>query len=294
MAMAGEPTRRLGRGLDALLGGYGAVAQAENADAGQRTVPISLIHPNPRNPRRDFDPDELDGLAESLRAHGLVQPIVVRPAGGGSETYEIIAGERRWRAAQKAGLHEVPVVVLPVSDAKALELAIVENVQRTDLNPVEEAMGYRALMEAFEYSQADLGAAVGKSRAHIANTLRLLKLPEAVLAALEAGALSAGHARALVTAADPERLARRIIERGLSVREAERLAQAAADDAGGTTRPTAREPVKDADTRALERSLSDVLGLRVDLRHRPDGGGEMRIRYRDLDQLEALCRRLRG
>ena len=292
MAAAGEANRRLGRGLDALLGVYGpAVEQARSESGGPRRVPLALIHPNPRNPRREFNADELDNLAASLRTHGLVQPIVVRPVGDG-ERYEIIAGERRWRAAQKAGLHEVPVAILAVSDSKALELAIVENVQRTDLNPVEEALGYKALLEEFDYTQADLGAAVGKSRAHVANTLRLLKLPAPVLEALEAGALSAGHARALITAPDPEGLARTIVKRGLSVREAEKLAQRA--EAGGGASRRRPAPAKDTDTRALEKELSDALGLRLELRHRPDGDGEMRIHYGDLDQLEALCRRLRG
>ncbi|HEX2256351.1 MAG TPA: ParB/RepB/Spo0J family partition protein [Afifellaceae bacterium] len=290
MAATGEANRRLGRGLDALLGVYGPTAEQRRSDGGgPRTIPLALIHPNPRNPRREFNADELDNLAASLRTHGLVQPIVVRPVGEG-ERYEIIAGERRWRAAQKAGLHEVPVTILAVSDSKALELAIVENVQRTDLNPVEEALGYQALMEEFDYTQADLGAAVGKSRAHVANTLRLLKLPPPVLEALERGALSAGHARALITAPDPEGLARKIVARGLSVREAEKLAQRTEDGETGARR---RTETKDADTRALEKELSDALGLRLELRHRPDGGGEMRIHYRDLDQLEALCRKLR-
>jgi ParB family transcriptional regulator, chromosome partitioning protein len=290
--MAAEPTRRLGRGLDALLGTSNP-DEERPADslAGRRMAPLAFIYPNPRNPRRDFDEKELDELALSIRTHGLVQPIVVRPVDDGAG-YEIIAGERRWRAAQKAGLHEVPIFVFQVTDRRALELAVVENVQRSDLNPVEEAMGYQALIDEFLYTQAELGEAVGKSRVHIANTLRLLKLPESVLEALASGKLSAGHGRALVNATDPEGLARTIVKRGLSVREAERLVRrhAAGEDSG----PRSPAPAKSADTRALEKSLSDALGREIDLRHRPDGGGEMRIHYRDLDQLEALCRRLRG
>ena len=188
-------------------------------------MPVALIDRNPRNPRRDFRAEDLDELAASMRQHGIVQPIVVRPVAGGDERYEIIAGERRWRAAQLAGLHEVPVAVLDVSDREALELAIVENVQRADLNPVEEARGYQALIEEFGYTQGDLGATIGKSRVHVTNTLRLLKLPPSLLALLEAGTLSAGHGRALLSARDPERLALAVLDKNLSVRETERLAQ---------------------------------------------------------------------
>jgi ParB family transcriptional regulator, chromosome partitioning protein len=292
MATTGEANRRLGRGLDALLGVYNP-AEEQPADGydGRRMVPLAAIHPNPRNPRRNFDPQELDDLADSIRTHGLVQPIAVRPVGDG-EGYEIIAGERRWRAAQKAGQHKVPVILFEVTDRRALELAVVENVQRTDLNPVEEAMGYQALMEEFAYTQAELGEAIGKSRVHIANTLRLLKLPDSVLEALATGKLSAGHARALIGSPDPEGLARTIVKRRLSVREAERLARRQAEGRDAAPRRPAVE--KDADTRALEKELSDRLGLRLELTHRPDGGGEVRIHYRDLDQLEALIRKLRG
>ncbi len=294
--MNSEPQKRLGRGLDALLGDYGAVppTAANSAGADRKSVPVAFIHPNPRNPRTEFAADDLDDLAASIRSHGLVQPIVVRAqAGSAGESYEIIAGERRWRAAQKAGLHEVPIIVLDVSDRDALELAIVENVQRSDLNPVEEALGYQALLDEFGYTQADLGLAIGKSRTHVTNMLRLLKLPAGVLAVLRAGRLSAGHARALVTASDPEGLAKKVIAKGLSVRETERLAQAAADTGGRTGRqkPPAR---KDADTLALEKELSDRLGLQVDVRHKASGGGEVRVAYRSLEQLEAVCARLRG
>jgi ParB family chromosome partitioning protein len=299
--VAVNPGRRLGRGLDALLGAYGGAAEAEEAPAaasatggrGRRSLPIEQVVRNPRNPRRDFPPDELAELAASLKQHGMVQPIVVRPAAAGGERYEIIAGERRWRAAQLAGLHDVPVNVLDVTDREALELAIVENVQRSDLNPIEEARGYQALIEEFGHSQAALGDTIGKSRVHVTNTLRLLKLPPAVLAHLERGRLSAGHGRALLSSPDPERHAEAILAKGLSVREAERLAQAEAAKPRAA-RPRRGGAEKSADIAALERELSDALGLSVALAHRNDGGGELRIAYRTLDQLDAVCRKLRG
>lgn len=295
--MAIEPTKRLGRGLDALLGDYAPkqqpAAEEGNRTSGDRgdrkTVPLAFIHPNPRNPRTTFAQEDLDDLTVSIQAHGMVQPIVVRPVPDRPDYYEIIAGERRWRAAQKAGLHDVPVTLLDVSDKEALELAIVENVQRADLNPVEEALGYNALIEEFGYTQADLGATIGKSRVHVTNTLRLLKLPEEVIDHVRTGRMSAGHARALITAADPGALAKRVIADGLSVRATEKLAQSP------HKRPAAKSaPAKDADTRSLENELEARLGLKVDIRHKPDSKGEVRIVYRSLEQLEALCRKLRG
>jgi ParB family chromosome partitioning protein len=233
----------------------------------------------------------LEELAASLRKHGIVQPIVVRPVADVGERYEIIAGERRWRAAQLAGLHEVPVTVLEVSDREALELAIVENVQRTDLNPVEEARGYQALIEEFRYSQGTLGETIGKSRVHVTNTLRLLKLPGAVLEMLEAGTLSAGHGRALLSAADPEKLARQVMQKGLSVRETERLAQEPEESA--RPKPQRKAPVRNADIAALEKELSDMLGLKVELKHQESGRGELRVVYGNLEQLDAVCNKLR-
>jgi ParB family chromosome partitioning protein len=291
--VAMEPRRRLGRGLDALLGAYGSDAPETTAAAepGRRTIPVALIERNPRNPRRDFPAEDLAELAASIRQHGIVQPIVVRRTAGAGERYEIIAGERRWRAAQLAGLHEAPVVVLDVSDRQALELAIVENVQRADLNPIEEARGYQALIEEFGYSQGDLGETIGKSRVHVTNTLRLLKLPQSVLTLLESGALSAGHGRALLGARDPERLARTVVEKNVSVRETERLAQL--PEAEPRMRPK-RAITRSADIAALEKELSDLLGLRIDLRHADSGGGELRITYKTLEQLESVCRRLRS
>ena len=295
--MAAEPKRRLGRGLDALLGAYPAetpIAANESAadiESGRRTVPIGLIERNPRNPRRDFPDADLEELAASLKKHGIVQPLAVRPVAGAAERYEIIAGERRWRAAQRAGVHDVPVTVLNVSDREALELAIVENVQRTDLNPIEEARGYQALIEEFKYSQGTLGETIGKSRVHVTNTLRLLKLPETVLEMLETGALSAGHGRALLAAADPEVLARRVVAKGFSVRETERLAQE--DNAPPTPRAQRKPAARNADIAALEKELSDHLGLKVALKHQESGRGALSISYSTLEQLDAVCRRLR-
>jgi ParB family chromosome partitioning protein len=289
--MANEPAKRLGRGLDALLGDFPGKASPSSESSGRRTVPLALIHRNPRNPRTTFRPEDLDDLAASIKAHGIVQPIVVRRVPGDGERYEIIAGERRWRAAQMAGQHEVPITILDVSDRQALELAIVENVQRADLNPVEEARGYQALIDEFGYTQADLGQTIGKSRVHVTNTLRLLRLPDSVLSDVQSGALSAGHARALVTAQDPERLAQQVLQKNLSVRQTEALAQAAAEPA-----PKLRggRPPKDPDIRAVERDLAEILGLKVDLRHGESGAGEMRISYKTLEQLEELCHRIRG
>ena len=294
LTMTSQPQKRLGRGLDALLGEFGNSPVAEpSAGKRQSQVPLALIHPNPRNPRHEFSTGDLDDLAASIRSHGIVQPIVVRAMAGPGETYEIIAGERRWRAAQRAGLHDVPVTVLDVSDRQALELAIVENVQRTDLNPIEEALGYQALLDEFSYSQADLGTIIGKSRVHVTNTLRLLKLPDDVLTAVKSGALSAGHGRALLTANDPSSLARLVIDKGLSVRETESLGQMAADQ-GGKRAKKSTSARKDADTRALENQLSDALGVAVDIRHKANGKGEMRLGYRSLEQLDDLCRKLKS
>jgi ParB family chromosome partitioning protein len=284
--------RRLGRGLAALIGEIDRPAPAEEAAvAADRNVPIEFLSPNPRNPRRNFAEAELGDLAQSIREHGLVQPVVVRPSGQAGR-YEIIAGERRWRAAQRAGLAQIPVIVRDVNDRVALELAIVENVQRTDLNPVEEALGYQQLLEEHEYTQADLGQIIGKSRSHVANTLRLLKLPDVVRDMVVDGSLSAGHARTLVNADDPTGLARRIIEGGLSVRQAESMAQQPAENDNGP-RSAQQRTGKDADTLALEKMLSDASGLKVVVNHM-DKGGEVRISYRTLEQLDELCKRLKS
>src|SRR5690606_30253291 len=251
--------RRLGRGLAALIGEMDkpATPQAPRPTADTK-VPIAFVAPNPRNPRRNFAEPELADLAQSIREHGIVQPVVVRPSAGGR--YEIIAGERRWRAAQRAGLTEIPVIIRDVDDRTALELAIIENVQRADLNPVEEALGYQQLIDEHSYTQADLGTVIGKSRSHVANTLRLLKLPESIRDLLVNGSLSAGHARTLVTAPDPASLAKRIVDGGLSVRQAEALAQRG-ESSESKPRKTAQAEEKDPDTLALEKLLSDVTGL---------------------------------
>ena len=286
-----DPSRkRLGRGLAALIGEMDKpVEQARPAIGADGKLAIDLIDANPRNPRRAFAEEELTDLAQSIREHGIVQPVVVRPSPKAGR-YEIIAGERRWRAAQRAGLTEVPIIIREVSDRVALELAIVENVQRADLNPIEEAAGYQQLIDEHSYTQSDLGQVIGKSRSHVANTLRLLKLPDSIRDMLVDGSLSAGHARTLVTAQDPAGLARRIVEEGLSVRQAEALAQEPARAPGGGARPSTPAQ-KDADTLALEKTLSDATGLKVTISHGPKGG-EIRIGYRTLEQLDDLCRRL--
>jgi ParB family chromosome partitioning protein len=281
--------RRLGRGLAALIGEMDQPLETQEPSAkADGIVPIEFVERNARNPRRSFDPEDLRDLAASIAQHGIVQPVVVRRRGEGR--YEIIAGERRWRAAQQAGLSEIPVIVRDVDDRTALELAIVENVQRSDLNPIEEAMGYDQLIAEHGYTQNDLGDIIGKSRSHVANTLRLLKLPEAVKVMLGAGELSSGHARAIAATSDPERLAREVVSRGLSVRDAEKLAQRDAEAAENPGRSAPRE--KDADTVSLERSLSDVLGLKVDVNHKSRGGGNLKVEYKTLEQLEELCRLL--
>lgn len=280
--------RALGRGLAALIGDVETEAEAVDRARGGRRVPVEFLTPNPRNPRKSFDGEDLDSLAGSIREKGIVQPILVRPAG--ADRYEIIAGERRWRAAQRAGLHDVPVLVHDASDKEALELAIVENVQRSDLNVLEEAAGYQELVDAFGYSQAEIATVIGKSRPHVANTLRLLKLPDSVRAYIRDGKLSAGHARSLIGADNPESAAKRIVEGGLTVRDAEAM----------TVRPKGRKrtraaPEKDPDTAALEKALSDATGLSVTVNHRAaSGAGEIRIKYLDLDQLDDICRRLQS
>jgi ParB family chromosome partitioning protein len=284
-----EERKRLGRGLAALLGDV-AEPEAFAERGGVQRVPTAFVRPNPRNPRRSFAEAELADLAASVREKGIVQPILVRPVRGEPGHFEIIAGERRWRAAQAAGLHEVPVLVQDVSDREALELAIIENVQRADLNALEEAFGYDSLMSEFSYTQQDLAQIIGKSRSHVANTLRLMKLPEEVQTHLREGRLTAGHARALVGASDPLGLARRIIAEGLTVRDIEALAQAPKPaDAAKGGRP---KKAKDADTVALERSLTERLGLAVVIDHKGDQSGEVKVRYRTLDQLDEILKLL--
>jgi ParB family transcriptional regulator, chromosome partitioning protein len=285
--------KRLGRGLAALIGDADRPADGngERSLEPDRVVAIELLRANSRNPRRSFDSGELADLASSIAEHGMVQPILVRPEEKGPG-YEIIAGERRWRAAQQARLHEVPVIVREASDREALELAIIENIQRADLNPLEEAAGFRQLMEEHGYSQAELGNTLGKSRSHVANTLRLLKLPDSVQAMLVSGELSAGHARTLVTAADPVVLARRIVAEGLSVRQAEALSGSTSAESSGRRSTKRGKAAKSTDIVALEREIEEQLGLKVDISHRSGGSGTVRIAYSDLEQLEGLCRRI--
>ena len=287
--MADDGRSRLGRGLAALMGDVGAEATTppERARA-QRRVPIEYLRPNPRNPRRNFSDAELDELAASIKERGIIQPVVVRPVRGAKDAYEIIAGERRWRAAQRAALHEIPIVPFEASDSEALELAVIENVQRTDLNPLEEAGGYQALASEYGHSHEDIAKIVGKSRSHVTNTLRLLKLPEPVKAYIHAGKISAGAARMLIGAADPEEMAREIVDRGLNVRQVEALAK---DRVPGSGKAAKKRVVKSADTIALERRVSNTLGLTVTVDHRSKGG-VLHIHYRNLDQLEEVLRRL--
>ena len=285
-----EASRRkgLGRGLAALMDDVRGDGDQAPAAAPTTVAPIDRIRPNPDQPRKRFDEPELESLAASIRARGVVQPLIVRPDPEAPGAFQIVAGERRWRAAQRAQLHELPVIVREMSDIEVLEVAIVENIQRADLNPIEEAAGFAQLVERFGHTQEQLGEALGKSRSYIANALRLLTLPDEVIAMTRDGRLSAGHARALVTAPDPVALARIVAARGLSVRETERLAKAAAAPAPERT-PRA---VKDPDTRALEADLTAATGLRVAIRHAGSGGGEVRISYRDLDQLDGICQLL--
>lgn len=293
--MADDASRkRLGRGLAALIGEMDQPTPSADVKpvSGDRVMPIELVIRNANNPRRHFAEQEIDELAHSIKEHGIIQPIVVRAVRGNDEgLHEIIAGERRWRASQKAGLKEVPVIIRNVDDKAALELAIIENVQRADLNAIEEGLGYQQLMDEHGYTQADLGEVIGKSRSHVANTLRLLKLPKSVQTLVSEGSLSAGHARTVVTAADPEALAKKIVSEGLSVRQAEFLAQN--DNVTSAKQKSApkQKLSKDADTIALEKTLSDATGFRIEISDEGNGG-YMKINYQSLDQLDAICRLL--
>jgi ParB family chromosome partitioning protein len=288
--MADEARSRLGRGLASLIGDVGGEAAHLERPRAHRKVPIEFLRPNPRNPRRAFADAELGELADSIRQHGVIQPIVVRPIRGAHDRFEIIAGERRWRSAQIAGLHEVPIVPVEVSDSDALEIAIIENVQREDLNAMEEAHGYHALADEFKRGQDEIAKIVGKSRSHVANMMRLTKLPAEVQAYISSGQLTAGHARALIGVPDPAASARRIVEEGLNVRQAEALAHV---EGVPVRKPhkARSNAVKDPDTVALEKRVSDALGLTVSVSHR-DPGGTVHIHYRSLDQLDEVMRRL--
>lgn len=291
--MSGDrPSKGLGMGLQALLGDAAArrsEAAVGAGPSGVREIEIARITPNPDQPRVDFDADALSELANSIREHGVLQPIIVRPRGEG---FLIVAGERRWRAAQMAGRHAVPAIVRDLSDAELAEVALIENIQREDLNPIEEAEGYRQLIERHGHTQESLGSIVHKSRSHIANLLRLLALPEGVKNALLRGDISMGHARAIATAPDPEALAKEIIAKGWSVRQAEAAARLAKPSRDKSRTKTGDHRV-DSDLAALERQLGDILGLKVQVSHRKDGG-TVTLAYSSLDQLDMICQRLSG
>ncbi len=289
--------RGLGRGLSALMSDVTveqSTAREDGGASGVTMLPIEMVEPNPEQPRKSFRKEDMDDLISSVREKGIIQPLVVRALD--TDRYQLVAGERRWRAAQFANLHEVPVVVREFTDIEVIEVAIIENVQRADLNPIEEAAGYKQLMEKFGHTQEKLSEALGKSRSHIANLLRLLQLPAAVTAFVERGELSAGHARALLMADEPESLARQVISQGLSVRATEALVKkqkASSDQNSGDTRKTPASAAKDADTKALEGDLSATLGMKVVLDHKPgDEAGTMTIKYASLEQLDDLCQKL--
>lgn len=298
--MAEEGSKnRLGRGLAALIGEMDQPETSASKDPAGGTitqdqeVPIELIRANSQNPRRHFNDAELADLANSIKDHGVVQPILVRPIKNedlGGARYEIIAGERRWRASQRAGIHTIPIIIRDVNDRQALELAIIENVQRADLNSIEEALGYQQLINEYDYSQADLGKVLSLSRSHVANTLRLLKLPEDVRKLVVEGKLSAGHARTLVNAKNASALADKIIREGLSVRQAEQLAQNSSE--GDVSAKTRVPQAKSADIQAVETRLEEMLGFKTSLKYKENGSGSIRISFKNLDQLDSICKRL--
>jgi ParB family transcriptional regulator, chromosome partitioning protein len=276
--------RGLGRGLSALMAEVSTSSEGgQDLRVRENRLPIERLVPNPDQPRRHFDDTALAELAASIREKGVIQPLIVRPKG---EQFEIVAGERRWRAAQRAQVHDVPVIVREFTDTEVLEIGIIENIQRADLNPIEEAMGYRALIERFGHTQEKLSEAMGKSRSHIANLLRLLTLPEEVQGLLREGKLSAGHARALITADDPAMLARKVVLEGLSVRQTETLIKTVP---GKKSQPRARVHEKDADTRALENDLSAALGMKISIDYDGGGKGRVTIDYQSMEQLDKLC-----
>ncbi len=285
-------SRGLGRGLSALMADVNENTAPNGSEVERRPdmmVPIEKIEPNPDQPRRRFDPEHLEDLANSIREKGVIQPLIVRKKPGSDGIFEIVAGERRWRASQKAQMHELPVVVRELNDTEVLEIAIIENIQRADLNPVEEAAGYRQLMDRFGHTQEVLSKALGKSRSHIANLMRLLNLPDDIQSLLEEGKLSAGHARALITSDHAREIARRIVSEGLSVRQTEGLVKKFAS--GDLEKPKKAKPVKDADTKALEGDLSANIGMKVSIDHKAGGeSGQITIKYSDMDQLDELCR----
>ena len=280
--------RRLGRGLAALIGDDTSEESVVQDIRALRHIPIELLNANPNNPRKHFAEEDLNTLAQSIKAKGLLSPILVRPKADGS--FEIVAGERRWRASQRAGLHDLPVLVRELDDKETLAIALIENIQRADLNPLEEARAYRQLMEQYAYTQQALADEVGKSRSHVANTMRLLNLPDATQKKIEDGSLTAGHARALIATETPEELADKIIKLNLTVRQAEDLAR----ETTPGSKKTKSKSEKDADTRALEKQMSEALGLSVEIKHRDKAGGQVVINYKTLDQLDDVIRKLGG
>jgi ParB family chromosome partitioning protein len=287
------PKSRLGRGLASLIGDTPVSQSRLPAEGEQRMAPVEQLRSGRFNPRKDFPEADLAELAESIRTKGLVQPIIVRPHPEDAHAYEIVAGERRWRASQKAGIHMVPVIIRDLSDREVLELAIIENVQRADLNAIEEANGYRELIERFSYSQEQVSEIIGKSRSHVANTLRLLKLPESVQAFVQGGKLTAGHARALVGRDDAEALAQRILDQDLNVREAEAMVQTGPIGVAGSTGPR-KVRDKDPDTKAFEKELADTLGLKVEVKRGSGESGNLIIKYGNFDQLDYIRMLLTG
>lgn len=295
MAQMKSDRRGLGRGLTALMADVDATPRRSAPEQGTRRpetfIDVALISPNPDQPRRSFAEEALSELADSIREKGVIQPLILRKNPRNSDGYEIVAGERRWRAAQRAQLHQVPAIVRDLNDTEVLELAIIENIQRADLNAVEEAAGYRQLMDRFGHTQEKMAAALGKSRSHIANLLRLLSLPDDVLDLVRSGALSAGHARTLITSDDPSGLAKEIVRKGYSVRQAEALVKKPRTEAPSRTSNVTS--LKDADTRRLEEDLSAALGLSVRINHDiGKSSGAVTLQYRSLDQLDEVCRRL--
>jgi ParB family transcriptional regulator, chromosome partitioning protein len=288
------PKSRLGRGLASLIGdGPEQIQPRIPAEGEQRLLQVAQLRSGRFNPRKDFAEQDLAELAESIRTKGIVQPIVVRPHPEEAQAYEIVAGERRWRASQKIGLHQVPVIVRDLSDRDVLELAIIENVQRADLNAIEEASGYRELIERFDYSQEQVSEIIGKSRSHVANTLRLLKLPDAVQAYVLDGRLSAGHARTLVGRDDAQALAQQIVDQGMNVREAEALVQTGPIGVAGAS-GARKVRDKDPDTKAFEKELADTLGLKVEVKRGSGESGNLVIKYGNFDQLDYIRMRLTG
>lgn len=283
--------RGLGRGLSALMADVDLSAPEVHD---RSMIPIEQITANPDQPRRQFKPEALSELADSLKSRGVLQPLIVRPHPKDQGLYQIVAGERRWRAAQMAQLHELPVIIRELSDAEVLEVAIIENIQRADLNAIEEATSFRQLMDRFGHTQEKLAEALNKSRSHIANLLRLLNLPDPVQELVKGGQLSAGHARALITAPNAAQLARKVVEKGLSVRETEELVRKQSEPATKESKTAAQKQEKDADTRALESDLSAHLRMKVAIKHAGTDGGQLSVTYRDLDQLDQLCQLLGG